>query len=54
MSHGNGAPEATAAGGTSASEQLLFGGELTYDYGWGAHNGAWLGLSLRSMAASLP
>ncbi|MFE9136280.1 ABC transporter ATP-binding protein [Streptomyces sp. NPDC007355] len=47
-------PLAAAAGGPSDSEQLLFGGELTYDHGWGAHNGAWLKLSLRAMAVSLP
>ncbi|MFF8833131.1 ATP-binding cassette domain-containing protein [Streptomyces sp. NPDC015131] len=38
----------------SQSEQLLFGGELTYDYGWGSHDGAWLKLGLRAMARSLP
>ncbi|MFD0142541.1 MULTISPECIES: ABC transporter ATP-binding protein [unclassified Streptomyces] len=47
-------PLAAAAGGPSDSEQLLFGGELTYDYGWGAHDGAWLKLGLRAMAGSLP
>ncbi|MEW1905930.1 ABC transporter ATP-binding protein [Streptomyces sp. NPDC086147] len=54
MSHDDSAPGAATTERTSASEQLLFGGELTYDYGWGAHNGAWLKLSLRSMAVSLP
>ncbi|MFD7962315.1 ABC transporter ATP-binding protein [Streptomyces zaomyceticus] len=48
------APPSTAGDGASPSEQLLFGGELTYDFGWGAHNGAWLKLSLRAMALSLP
>ena len=44
----------TADGGPSASEQLLFGGELAYDFGWGRHHGVWLKLSLRAMALSLP
>lgn len=48
------APPTSATGGVSQSEHLLFGGELTYDYGWGTHNGAWLKLSLRTMAGSLP
>jgi ATP-binding cassette subfamily B protein len=47
-------PLAASAEHTSESEKLLFGGELTYDYGWGAHDGAWLKLGLRTMAASLP
>ncbi|MEV5877961.1 ABC transporter ATP-binding protein [Streptomyces sp. NPDC052101] len=38
----------------SASEMLLFGGQLEYDVGWNAHHGAWLGLSLWSMARQLP
>ncbi|WP_395358448.1 ABC transporter ATP-binding protein [Streptomyces sp. YH02] len=38
----------------SPSEQLLFGGELTYDYGWGSHDGAWLKLGLRQMGGALP
>ncbi|UYQ65883.1 ABC transporter ATP-binding protein [Streptomyces peucetius] len=54
MTSSAGAPPAAAAGGLSESEQLLFGGELTYDYGWGTHKGAWLKLSLRTMAGSLP
>ncbi|MGW5421983.1 ABC transporter ATP-binding protein [Streptomyces sp. NPDC003943] len=44
----------TPPSSTSASEQLLFGGELAYDYGWSKHGGAWLKLGLRAMAASLP
>ncbi|MFE0640558.1 ABC transporter ATP-binding protein [Streptomyces sp. NPDC058877] len=47
-------PLAAPAESTSESEKLLFGGELTYDYGWGAHDGAWLKLGLRTMARSLP
>ncbi|MFE6977133.1 ABC transporter ATP-binding protein [Streptomyces sp. NPDC057682] len=47
-------PLTASAENTSDSEKLLFGGELTYDYGWGAHDGAWLKLGLRTMAASLP
>ncbi|KUH39822.1 MULTISPECIES: ATP-binding cassette domain-containing protein [Streptomyces] len=54
MTSGANDPLAAAAEGPSASEQLLFGGELTYDYGWGAHDGAWLKLGLLSMAGSLP
>ncbi|MFF8382144.1 ATP-binding cassette domain-containing protein [Streptomyces kanasensis] len=54
MTSGASDPLAAAAEGPSASEQLLFGGELTYDHGWGAHDGAWLKLGLRSMAGSLP
>ncbi|MBD0742982.1 ABC transporter ATP-binding protein [Streptomyces sp. CBMA152] len=42
------------AGAVSASEELLFGGQLQYDMGWNAHHGAWLGLSLWSMARDLP
>ncbi|WP_338673878.1 ABC transporter ATP-binding protein [Streptomyces sp. SCSIO 30461] len=38
----------------SASEQLLFGGELAYDIGWNRHQGAWLTLDLWAMARSLP
>ncbi|MGW6287802.1 ATP-binding cassette domain-containing protein [Streptomyces sp. NPDC055107] len=38
----------------SASETLLFGGELAYDTGWSRHHDAWLKLSLRTMALSLP
>lgn len=38
----------------SASEKLLFGGELAYDAGWSQHHYAWLKLSLKSMALSLP
>lgn len=45
---------AAATDGPSASERLLFGGELTYDHGWGAHDGTWLKLGLRAMAGSLP
>ncbi|MBT2489445.1 ABC transporter ATP-binding protein [Streptomyces sp. ISL-96] len=44
----------TSASEPSASERLLFGGELAYDLGWSQHHGAWLKLSLRSMAAGLP
>ncbi|MFI8916875.1 ABC transporter ATP-binding protein [Streptomyces sp. NPDC053513] len=51
---GGGDPLAASAESTSESEQLLFGGELTYDYGWGAHDGAWLKLGPRAMAGSLP
>ncbi|MDT9687366.1 ABC transporter ATP-binding protein [Streptomyces sp. P9(2023)] len=47
-------PPADTSAGSSPSEQLLFGGELTYDYGWGTHKGAWLKLSLPAMALSLP
>ncbi|MEU9863605.1 ABC transporter ATP-binding protein [Streptomyces sp. NPDC047971] len=54
MTDGSDVPPTAATGGVSPSEQLLFGGELTYDYGWGTHNGAWLKLSLRTMAGSLP
>ncbi|MGK5629321.1 ABC transporter ATP-binding protein [Streptomyces sp. URMC 123] len=46
--------EGPAASEPSASERLLFGGELAYDLGWNQHHGAWLKLSLRSMAAGLP
>ncbi|MFJ3581966.1 ABC transporter ATP-binding protein [Streptomyces sp. NPDC090127] len=52
-SAGNDRREAGEAG-PSASERLLFGGELAYDMGWSQHHGAWLKLSLRSMATSLP
>ncbi|WP_328885216.1 ATP-binding cassette domain-containing protein [Streptomyces sp. NBC_00316] len=38
----------------SASEKLLFGGELEYDLGWSQHRGAWLKLGMQTMAASLP
>ncbi|MFJ9890196.1 ABC transporter ATP-binding protein [Streptomyces sp. NPDC091287] len=38
----------------SASETLLFGGELAYDTGWSRHHDAWLELNLRTMALSLP
>ncbi|MGW0122281.1 ABC transporter ATP-binding protein [Streptomyces sp. NPDC003327] len=47
-------PSSAAAASPSDSEHLLFGGELTYDHGWGAHDGAWLKLGLRAMAGSLP
>lgn len=43
-----------ASGDVSVSEALLFGGQLEYDLGWNAHHGAWLGLSLWSMARDLP
>lgn len=43
-----------ASASPSDSENLLFGGELAYDYGWGAHDGTWLKLSLGAMAVSLP
>ncbi|MFE5209958.1 ABC transporter ATP-binding protein [Streptomyces sp. NPDC056600] len=49
-----GAGEASGAGDVSSSEKLLFGGELTYEQGWNQHNGAWLRLGLRTMAAALP
>ncbi|MEU2235039.1 hypothetical protein [Streptomyces vietnamensis] len=32
------------AGTVSASERLLFGGELAYDQGWSQHNGTWVKL----------
>ncbi|MFF0429054.1 ABC transporter ATP-binding protein [Streptomyces sp. NPDC004520] len=54
MTSGGSDPLAAAAESPSDSERLLFGGELTYDYGWGAHDGAWLKLGLRAMAGSLP
>lgn len=38
----------------SASEKLMFGGELAYDTGWSQHHDAWLKLSLKAMALSLP
>ncbi|WP_206310677.1 ABC transporter ATP-binding protein [Streptomyces sp. A1547] len=38
----------------SESERLLFGGELAYDVGWEAHEGAWLKLGLWTMARGLP
>ncbi|MFB7513182.1 ABC transporter ATP-binding protein [Streptomyces sp. NPDC056144] len=38
----------------SESEQLLFGGKLTYDQGFAAHSGAWAGLGLWEMGRSLP
>ncbi|MEU9031158.1 ABC transporter ATP-binding protein [Streptomyces sp. NPDC048383] len=38
----------------SDSERLLFGGELAYDIGWDRHEGAWLKLSLWTMAKGLP
>ncbi|MBK0373755.1 ABC transporter ATP-binding protein [Streptomyces sp. RB110-1] len=46
-----GAPDAAHL---SASEKLLFGGELAYDAGWTQHHHAWLKLSLKAMALSLP
>ncbi|MFI8825221.1 ABC transporter ATP-binding protein [Streptomyces sp. NPDC053431] len=41
-------------GRPSASEELLFGGELAYDMGWSRHHGVWLKLGLGAMAAALP
>ncbi|MER7541210.1 ABC transporter ATP-binding protein [Streptomyces sp. NPDC097704] len=38
----------------SESEQLLFGGKLTYDQGFAAHSGAWAALGLWEMGRSLP
>ncbi|KQX50098.1 MULTISPECIES: ABC transporter ATP-binding protein [unclassified Streptomyces] len=38
----------------SASEQLLFGGELAYDQGWNSHRGTWVKLGMWSMAVSFP
>ncbi|MFB7450273.1 ABC transporter ATP-binding protein [Streptomyces sp. NPDC056194] len=38
----------------SASERLLFGGELAYDMGWSQHSGTWVKLGMRRMAASFP
>ncbi|MEV7565659.1 ABC transporter ATP-binding protein [Streptomyces tanashiensis] len=38
----------------SESEQLLFGGRLTYDQGFAAHSGAWAALGLWEMGRSLP
>jgi ATP-binding cassette subfamily B protein len=54
MTTSDSSPLAATAESLSDSEHLLFGGELTYDYGWGAHDGAWLKLGLRAMAGSLP
>ncbi|MBD0711169.1 MULTISPECIES: ABC transporter ATP-binding protein [unclassified Streptomyces] len=54
MTGGDNDPLTAAKGTPSASERLLFGGELTYEQGWGAHDGAWLKLGLRAMAGSLP
>ncbi|MFH9125589.1 hypothetical protein [Streptomyces globisporus] len=48
------AAEALDEAHLSASEKLLFGGELAYDAGWTQHNYAWLKLSLKAMALSLP
>ncbi|WP_424862965.1 hypothetical protein [Streptomyces sp. MMS24-I29] len=38
---------------TSVSEQLLFGGRLTYDIAWNRHQEAWLVLTLLAMARKL-
>ncbi|MFG3040931.1 ATP-binding cassette domain-containing protein [Streptomyces sp. NPDC048330] len=38
----------------SASEQLLFGGELTFDQGWSRHRGTWVRLGMWNMAVSFP
>ncbi|MEU2232581.1 ATP-binding cassette domain-containing protein [Streptomyces vietnamensis] len=38
----------------SESEQLLFGGKLTYDQGFAAHSGAWAALGLWEIGRSLP
>ncbi|MFI9210309.1 ABC transporter ATP-binding protein [Streptomyces sp. NPDC053253] len=38
----------------STSEQLLFGGRLTYDQGFATHSGAWASLGLWEMSRSLP
>lgn len=40
--------------GTSASERLLFGGELAFDQGWSQHRGTWVRLGMWSMAVSFP
>ncbi|MFE1378084.1 ABC transporter ATP-binding protein [Streptomyces sp. NPDC058740] len=44
----------TADEEASESEQLLFGGRLTYDQGFAAHSGAWAALGLWEMGRSLP
>lgn len=54
MKTGASEPDPETGEEISASERLLFGGELQYDLGWNAHHGAWLKLSLWSMARSLP
>ncbi|MFE0652046.1 ABC transporter ATP-binding protein [Streptomyces sp. NPDC059534] len=48
--------EGSAAGAEapSASEQLLFGGELTTEQGWNQHRGTWMRLGMWSMAVSFP
>lgn len=38
----------------SASERLLFGGELAYDQGWSQHRGTWVKLGMWNMAVSFP
>ncbi|MFF9428751.1 ABC transporter ATP-binding protein [Streptomyces sp. NPDC014746] len=38
----------------SASERLLFGGELAYDEGWSQHSGTWVRLGMWSMAVRFP
>ncbi|MEU4279878.1 ABC transporter ATP-binding protein [Streptomyces tanashiensis] len=38
----------------SASERLLFGGELAYDQGWSQHRGTWVKLGMWHMAVSFP
>ncbi|WP_426362216.1 ATP-binding cassette domain-containing protein [Streptomyces sp. E-08] len=40
--------------GVSASERLLFGGELAYDEGWSQHRGTWVRLGMWNMAVSFP
>ncbi|MFI6002066.1 ABC transporter ATP-binding protein [Streptomyces sp. NPDC051366] len=50
----NGSESNSGAAGVSASERLLFGGELAYDIGWERHEGAWLKLGLWTMAKGLP
>lgn len=52
MSRGSGMTPAEMA--TSASEDLLFGGELAYDAGFDRHDGAFLKLGLWQMARQFP
>ncbi|MCF3179105.1 ABC transporter ATP-binding protein [Streptomyces polychromogenes] len=47
-------PDTPISSPVSDSERLLFGGELAYDVGWDQHEGAWLKLSLWTMAKGLP
>lgn len=50
----DGTPSDSHDAHVSASETLLFGGELAYDTGWNQHHDSWLKLSLKTMALSLP